>query len=140
MKPSLFVFGLIISAQISVIKGGCWFKYSNGRRKSFENNCECGPDKKPFQHSDRKYCCVPSKSTCDESQRGTKSCEDGKLLPYYQPCNGSCLYDYQEKCPQINGASFNTEQCYDKRVASGKYLCLNRKKHCRRSDSKYSCC
>ena len=41
MKPSLFVFGLIISAQISVIKGYCWFKHGNEPRKYFENSSCC---------------------------------------------------------------------------------------------------
>ena len=111
MKPSLFVFCLIISAQISVIKGGCDF--NNGTTKRFENNCECGPKKKPFQDSDKKYCCVPSKSTCNVNETN-KWCEDGQLLPLYQPCNGSCIWSSQEKCPEINGASFTIEQCYSK--------------------------
>ena len=114
MKPSLFVFGLIISAQISVIKGYCYFKHGNEPYKIFGNNCECGHNRTTFQYSDRKYCCVPSKSTCDESKTNTKSCADGQLLSYYQPCNGSCPWSQQEKCPQINGASFANEQCYSK--------------------------
>ena len=127
MKPSLLVFGLIISAQIGVIKGLCLFKYSNGTEEQIWNNCECGPDKKPFQHSEWKYCCVPSKSTCDESQNNTKSCEDGQLLLYYQACNGACFGSERENCPQINGASFTTEQCYWTQAATDKYQCLNRK-------------
>lgn len=119
MKPLLFVFGLIISAQISVIKGDCDFKYSNGTTKYFKNNCECGLGKTQFHRNNDTYCCVPSNSTCDESKK-LKKCEDGQLLPFYQPCNGSCLFDgwykhgIQEKCPQINGASFTNEQCYSK--------------------------
>ena len=113
MKPSLFVFGLIISAQISVIKGYCYFKHGNEPDKFFENNCECGHNRTSFQCFDAKYCCVPSNSTCDES-RTNKWCADGQLLPEYQPCNGSCIWSSQEKCPQINGASFTTEQCYSK--------------------------
>ena len=49
------------------------------------------------------------------------------MLHFYQPCNESCYIRYHEKCPQINGASFTNEQCYDKTVAAGKYHCLNRK-------------
>ena len=117
MKPSLFVFCIIIIAQISVIKGKgtCRFKYSNGTRKTLENNCECGrgQDRKPFKDSDDKYCCLPSKSTCNVSETN-KWCEDGQLLPLYQPCNGSCIWSSQVKCPQINGASFTNEQCYGK--------------------------
>jgi hypothetical protein len=127
MKPSLFVFGLIISAQISVIRGGCWFKHSNEPSQYFGNNCQCGHNRTTFQNSERKYCCVPSKGTCDESQGNTKSCADGQLLPHYQACNGSCLFNGQEKCPQINGASFTTEQCYNKLSKQDKYQCLNRK-------------
>ena len=145
MKPLLFVFGLIISAQISVIKGNdCHFKYSNGTTKTtkyFKNNCECGLGKTQFHSDNDTYCCVPSNSTCVESKKlqndkidvidiihsymtseskTNKWCEDGQLLPFYQPCNGSCLFDgwykhgIQEKCPQINGASFTNEQCYSK--------------------------
>ena len=51
MKPLLFVFGLIISAQISVIKGGCFFKHGNEPQKNFGNNCECGRDNKTIQES-----------------------------------------------------------------------------------------
>ena len=123
MKPSLFVFCIIIIAQISVIKADCYFKYSNGTRKPFEKNCECGRgrDRKPFKTSNDTYCCVPSKSTCNVSKTN-KWCEDGQLLPLYQPCNGSCIWDAQEKCPQINGASFTTEQCYAKGFSDdGKY-------------------
>ena len=138
MKPSLFVFGLIISAQISVIKGACSFKHGNEPYKNFRYNCECGPDKKPFfaiklkhmllfSNPNRKYCCVPSKSTCNVSKTN-KWCKDGQLLPLYQPCNGSCPWSQQEKCPQINGASFTTEQCYIKGyLGADKYQCLNRK-------------
>ena len=125
MKPSLFVFGLIISAQISIIKGAC--NFNNGKTEHFENNCECGQNRTKFQDSDKKYCCVPSKSTCEEI-RENKWCKDGQLLPNYQPCNGSCLDRWQEKCPQINGASFTTEQCYIKGyLGADKYQCLNRK-------------
>ena len=113
MKPSLFVFCIIIIAQISVIKGLCHFKYSNGTRKHFQNNCECGHDREPFKTSNNTYCCVPSKSTCNVSETN-KRCDDGQLLPLYQPCNGSCIWSTQENCPQINGASFTTEQCYKK--------------------------
>ena len=114
MKPSLFVFGLIISAQINVIKGGCYFKHGKEPYIYVRGNCECGLDKKNFTSSDYKYCCVSSKSTCDESQTNTKWCADGQLLPEYLPCNGSCFWSEQENCPQINGASFTNEQCYGK--------------------------
>ena len=112
MKPSLFVFGLVISAQISIIKGAC--NFNNGKTEHFQNNCECGQNRTKFQDSDKKYCCVPSKSTCTVSKTNTKWCKDGQLLPLYQPCNGSCPWSQQEKCPQINGASFTNEQCYSK--------------------------
>ena len=114
MKPSLFVFGLIISAQICVIKGHCYFKNSDGTDEYYPNNCECGLDKKPFQPSDAKYCCVPSKSTCDESQRNTKWCAAGKLLTKYQACNGSCMDLNQRICQKIETASFTSDQCYTK--------------------------
>ena len=116
MKPPLFVICLIISAQISVVLGYCYFKYGNGTEaEKTKKKCFCGLDKKPFEYisNDKKYCCVPSKSTCDES-RTNKWCKYGKLLPKYRPCNGFCLHSKQKICPQINMASFTTEQCYTK--------------------------
>ena len=115
MKPSLLVFCLIFIVQITVIEGKCQFKYRNGTRETFENICECGRgrDRKKFEEKHDKYCCVPSKSTCIESETN-KWCEDGQLLPFYLPCNGSCIWSSQEKCPEINGASFTNEQCYSK--------------------------
>ena len=115
MKPSLLVFCIIIIAQISVIESKGWFKYSDETKKSgyFEKDSQCGRNRTQFKDSDNKYCCVPSKSTCNVSKTN-KWCKDGQLLPLYQPCNGSCPWYAQVKCPQINGASFTTEQCYAK--------------------------
>ena len=117
MKPFLFLFGLIISAEISVIKSECRFKYDNGSKiEKTRQNCFCGPKKKSFEYdkNDKKYCCVPSTSTCDESETNTKWCPDGHLLPKYQACNGFCWSSNQRNCPQINMASFTSEQCYTK--------------------------
>ena len=112
MKTSLLVFFLISIAQISVIKGKCRFKYTNGTIDRFGKTCECGPKGKSYDYP--QYCCVPSNSTCDESKSNTKWCAAGQLLTKYQACNGSCMDLNQRICTQIKTAPYTAEQCYTK--------------------------